>query len=231
MQISQSFTMPPAKPSSPKTSKACCSSRSRRLLLATAGLLALAAGCGLPSKQSGTPPDAGDWKARYEAEKARCEAMEGQALSALPQTLQQIRLELSQANQQLPGKVRDQLQGPLNSSFAAVAKQLDQVEEKTAHLADQLASVQQAQRTAHDSLVHKLDANGWDGPGSPSRVAGDLSDLLKEIGQFDQLRLNCHDCPERIRVDSHSHDMIVGLHKKIYDHLREIVIHLNNHGG
>src|SRR5579864_3883482 len=104
MQISQCIPAPSAAPPLQRPR----ASRARNLLRQVVAVAALVGGCSHPATQP-PPVDTADWKARYEAAK-KCEAIEGQTLLALNQNLQQIRSDLFQTHQQLPGRINEQVQ-------------------------------------------------------------------------------------------------------------------------
>lgn len=170
-----------------------------------------------------------DCEARYQAANDRWQNIETQLTSTLPQTLQDFRDERDKIIELVPQQVRDEVAGKLDRYFGTVAREFKKMDSKLDTLNEQVTrSHSQMTDLVKDSTQAvdvKLTETHQAVIAERSRRqdrSRRIASVISEIAWFDQERINCKKCKDRLRFKGDSQAQLLAFHSKLIQDIQAL---------
>lgn len=165
------------------------------------------------------------WEQRFDRENRRWQEMEQSVIEAVPQALGEIHQERERILELVPEQVEDEVSAYLDDYFATVMKGFELLKKDNRDIQLQLDATFKALQavgkdtrsigTAIDGALAderaKRDAIGQQLGG----LTGELTDIVNQIVGFDQQRINCKNCKDRLRLNRNQREAILGFHSEL----------------
>ena len=176
--------------------------------------------------------DADAWERRFDRESARWEALGTSVSDALPRALNEFHGERERILELVPEQVKVEVAGYLEDYFNTVMRGFEAMSDDSAEIQLELRATQKA-----------LDAVGADARGIRAAVdealvdertkrdamsqrmgdlAGELGGVIDRMVEFDQTRVNCKACPERLRLNRKEREAILAFHAELVADLSDL---------
>jgi len=172
------------------------------------------------------------WERRFDRESSRWEELGTSVADAVPQALRQFEEERTRILEAVPDQVQTEVATYLDDYFATVMQGFELLSEDNSEIKLQLQATQKAleavgadtrdiglaidealaeEKEQRQNLDQRLD-----------RLAGHLSDVVEQVVEFDQTRINCKRCPERLRLNRKERETILGFHAELMSDLSDL---------
>lgn len=172
------------------------------------------------------------WEQRFDREAKRWTEMEKSVTTALPQALSEFQEERQRIVKLVPEQVRGELQKYLDDYGRTVSKGFEQLKTDNAEVKIQLAATQKAleivgqdaRSTVQNtqSIGKMIDESLSGERGKRERLAKDLTDVLNRIVEYDQTKINCKGCPERLKMRDKTKEELLAFHQELMQDLSSI---------
>jgi uncharacterized protein YPO0396 len=172
------------------------------------------------------------WEARFDRESSRWTEMEASISEAVPQALNELHTERERILDLVPQQVQDEVEGYLQEYFSTVMKGFELMSDDNAEIKLELKATQKALQalgtntrnigTAIDEAMadekNKREALGAQ-LGSHSEG---LATVIEHLVEFDQTRINCKGCPDRLKLNRKEREAIVSFHQQLMSELSDL---------
>ena len=176
--------------------------------------------------------DVASWEERFDRASDRWTHLEASVSDSLPRALDEFHEERERILELVPTQVQGEVESYLEDYFSTVMKGFELLSDDNSEIKLELRATQKA-----------LDAVGADARGIRSAVdealadergkrdqmagrLGELSvylaDLVELINEFDQTRINCKGCPDRLKLNRKEREAILGFHAELTSDLSEL---------
>lgn len=172
------------------------------------------------------------WEQRFDRESKRWTEMEKSVTTALPRALSEFQEERERIVKLVPDQVKGQLQRFFDDYGRTVAKGFEQLREDNAEVKLQLAATQKALEIVGkdtksigentQSIGKMIDQSLSGERGKREQLAKDLTDVLNRIVEFDQTKINCKGCPERLKMRDKTKEEMLAFHQELIQDLSTI---------
>ena len=172
------------------------------------------------------------WEERYDRESSRWNQLESAVSQALPKALGEFHEERDRILELVPGQVQDEVSGYLEDYFSTVMKGFELLSDDNAEIKLELRATQKALdavgadargiRTAVDQALTtergKRDAMS----GQLGDLAEYLGDVVSQVVEFDQTRINCRNCPDRLKLSRKEREALLAFHGELMSDLSDL---------
>lgn len=165
------------------------------------------------------------WEQRFDRESSRWEELEASIADSLPQALTEFHDERDRILRLVPEQVESEVDAYLEDYFSTVMKGFQFLKKDNDEIKMQLQATQRAlasvssdtqsistavdQTLAAERLRRDIEiAHRQD-------VSQQLSALISEITSFDQERINCKSCEDRVKLNRKEREAILGFHAEL----------------
>lgn len=176
--------------------------------------------------------DVKSWEDRYDRESGRWNELEASVSDALPRALGEFHSERQRILELVPDQVQTEVSRYLEDYFSTVMKGFELLSSDNADIKLELRATQKALevvgadargiRTAVDEALvderGKRDAMS----GRLAQLSGDLGDVVEQVVEFDQTRINCRNCPDRLRLNRKEREAVLAFHAELMADLADL---------
>ncbi|MCG8460734.1 MAG: hypothetical protein MI919_31000 [Holophagales bacterium] len=165
------------------------------------------------------------WESRYDREAQRWENVEASVADAVPRALSEIHEERERIVALVPDQVRGEVTSYLDEYFNTVMTGFDRLAEDSQDLKIELLATNKAlEALGQDtrSINTAISESLSDEKGRRDQLSSDLADLIDLIVEYDQTRLNCKGCPERLRMRDKSRQALLAFHQDLMNDLSRL---------
>ncbi|MEM8931422.1 MAG: hypothetical protein AAGE94_09620, partial [Acidobacteriota bacterium] len=137
------------------------------------------------------------WESRYDRETARWNAIEQSVSAAVPQALSELHQERTRILDMVPAQVQDEVSGYLDEYFNTVMAGFDRMARDNQEMRIEILATQKAlEALGQDtqSIGRAIDESLGDEKARRQQAASDISDIVEQIVEFDQTKVNCRGC-------------------------------------
>jgi hypothetical protein len=172
------------------------------------------------------------WEQRFDRESKRWTEMEKSVTTALPQALSEFTEERQRIVKLVPEQVRGELQRYLEDYGRTVSKGFENMKAANDDIKLQLAATQKALEivgqdtrsigTSTQNIGKMIDESLAGERGKRERLSQNLTDVLNRIVEFDQTKINCKGCPERLKMRDKTKEEMLAFHQELIQDLSTI---------
>ena len=166
-----------------------------------------------------------DWESRFDRESERWTEMEATITEALPRSLDEFHDEKERIVAMVPDQVKNEVEGYLNDYFTTVMRGFELLQKDNTDIKLQLQATNKVLENlgsdtrsigyaVDEALVeerYRRDAL----EGQVQDVEQKLTDVIDLIVEFDQTRINCKKCPDRLTLSRKEREAISGFHQDL----------------
>jgi hypothetical protein len=182
--------------------------------------------------KAGAEADVKAWEDRYDRESGRWNELETSVSEALPKALGEFHAERERILELVPDQVQGEVSKYLEDYFSTVMKGFELLNNDNADIKLELRATQKALevvgadargiRTAVDEALvderGKRDAMS----GRLADLSGHLGDIVEQVVEFDQSRINCKQCPDRLTLSRKEREAILAFHAELMSDLSDL---------
>ena len=165
------------------------------------------------------------WESRYDRETARWNAIEQSVSAAVPQALTELHQERTRILEMVPTQVQDEVSGYLDEYFNTVMAGFDRMARDNEDMRIEILATKKAlEALGQDtqSIGRAIDESLGDEKARREQAARDLSDIIEGIVEFDQTKVNCRGCPDRLSLRNKSREAILAFHQELMQDLAAV---------
>lgn len=172
------------------------------------------------------------WEERFDRESSRWVELEASVSEALPRALNEFHSERERIIELVPEQVQGELEAYLEDYFSAVAKGFGELSKDNAEIKVQLQATHAALTAVGadtraigasiDKTVAEERAKREGEQARRERVTEQLADLVDLVVEFDQTRINCKECPERLKLNRNQRETVLGFHAELMADLADL---------
>lgn len=173
------------------------------------------------------------WESRFDSESKRWETMHATVTDALPQAVKQLESERERIIKLVPAEVQRQVEDYLDRYFDTVMKGFSRLQEDNATIRRELeatntrlASVGSDTseiRTVSTSIDAKLEEER----AKRALLAAKVAEIAQKLAYFDQTRINCKDCPNKLGLNRTERETITAFHQEMMTALTSLQAEAN----
>ena len=174
------------------------------------------------------------WEQRYDRESARWNQIGASVSEMVPKALSEMHGERERILNLVPDQVQTEVSSYLDEYFNTVMTGFDRMSRDNQDLQVQVLGLQKAMDVlGHDTkaIGQAIDESLTDEKGRRERVAQDLADIIDLIVEYDQTRLNCKGCDERLRMRDKSRSDVLAFHQELMSDLSRLQTFAASPGG
>lgn len=172
------------------------------------------------------------WEQRFDRESTRWTEMEKSVTTSLPRALSEFQEERQRIVKLVPEQVRGELQRYLDDYSSTVTKGFQRMKQDNDEIKLQLVATEKAlQIVSKDtkaidantqSIGKMIDQSLTGERNKREHLAQDLTDLMNRIVEFDQTKINCKGCPERLKMRDKTKEEMLAFHQELMQDLATI---------
>lgn len=172
------------------------------------------------------------WEQRFDRESKRWTEMEKSVTTALPRALSEFQEERQAIVKLVPEQVRGQLVRYLDDYSSTVTRGFERMKQDSDEIKLQLAATEKALQIvskdtksidANTQSIGKMIDQSLSGERNKrENIAQNLTDLMNRIVEFDQTKINCKGCPERLKMRDKTKEEMLAFHQELMQDLATI---------
>jgi hypothetical protein len=172
------------------------------------------------------------WEQRFDRESKRWTEMEKSVTTALPRALSEFQEERQAIVKLVPEQVRGQLVRYLDDYSSTVTRGFDRMKQDNDEIKLQLMATEKALQIvskdtkaidANTQSIGKMIDQSLSGERNKREsLAQNLTDLMNRIVEFDQTKINCKGCPERLKMRDKTKEEMLAFHQELMQDLATI---------
>ena len=158
------------------------------------------------------------WQQRYDRETARWSQIQESVSSAVPNALSEMQQERSRILDLVPDQVQSEVSGYLDEYFNTVMAGFDRLARDNQDLKVEVLGLTKAMEVLGSDtkqIGRAIDESLADEKARREKLAQDLADVIDLIVEFDQTRVNCDKCPNRLRMRDKYKEQLLGFHQEL----------------
>lgn len=165
------------------------------------------------------------WEKRFDRESDRWEQLQGSVAEAVPRALSEMHEERQRIVDMVPDQVRGEVTQYLDEYFNTVMTGFDRMAQDSQDMRIELLATNKAlEALGQDtrSIGNAIDESLADEKGRRSKVSQDLADIIDSIVEYDQTRLNCKGCDQRLRMRDKPREDLLAFHQDLMNDLASL---------
>lgn len=172
------------------------------------------------------------WEQRFDRESSRWEGMEASISDALPKALSEFSDERDRILELVPEQVQTEVASYLDDYFATVMTGFERLVEDNQEIKLQLEATQATlDSLGADTMSISASINGAlaeerakreDERAKRENVGIELAAIVAQLVEFDKTRINCKDCPQRLKLNRKEREAITAFHTELTSSLAEL---------
>lgn len=176
-----------------------------------------------------------NWQQRFDREEARWNQIGDSVAEAVPNVLTEMNEERERILNLVPEQVQSQVSGYLDEYFNTVMQGFDRLAQDNQDLGVKVLGLEKAIEVLGKdtrSIGQDTRAIGYaigqsltDERDRRAKLVEDLADINQLIVEYDQTRLTCDGCPDRLRMRDKSRNAIVEFHQELMSDLSRLQVY------
>lgn len=172
------------------------------------------------------------WEERFDRESSRWTEMQASITDTVPAALNEFHAERKRILEMVPEQVQSEVETYLNDYFATVMRGVEMLSNDNADIKLQLQASSMAlealgkdTRSINTKIDTTLAQERARQQAVQSRIddmAGMLADTINEIKTFDQTRINCKTCPDRLKLNRKEREAVLAFHAELTSALADL---------
>ncbi len=172
------------------------------------------------------------WEERFDHAAQRWTDLESSVSDALPKALDEFHSERDRIIELVPEQVQGEVTDYLDDYFNTVMKGFSQLSEDNQDIKVQLQVTHKALESVGadtraigvtiDETVSQERAKREEEQARREQVATHLAELVEQVVEYDQTRINCKQCPERLKLKDKQREAILGFHAELMADLADL---------
>lgn len=165
------------------------------------------------------------WQERFDRENEFWQDLQAEVGEAVPNALAEIDQQREEILAAVPDQVRGELEFYLDDYFSTVMKGFEQMQRNNDDVQLQLEATRKALEvvgSGTQEINTRIDTALADERARRDQVAHDLSDLVGQIVEFDQTRINCRGCGERLHLNRKERETILAFHAELMSDIADL---------
>lgn len=172
------------------------------------------------------------WEQRFDREAQRWETVGASVTDQVPKALGELNAERDRIVKLVPEQVKGEVEKYLDEYFATVMAGFDKMTDDNREIKMQLAATHKVlESLGADTrdVASKIDTTLADERGKRQQeqrrresVASRISEVVTQLSEFDNTRINCRQCPDRLRLNRKERETIGAFHTEVMTTLSKI---------
>ncbi len=165
------------------------------------------------------------WEQRFDRESSRWTQIGDSVAEAVPQALTEMHEERTRILNMVPEQVQNEVSDYLDEYFNTVMSGFDRMAQDNRDLRVEVMGMQKAMEVlGHDTkaIGKAIDDSLTDEKGRRQKLARDLADIIDLVVEYDQTRLNCKGCPDRLKMRDKSRSALLAFHQDLMSDLSRL---------
>lgn len=165
------------------------------------------------------------WQERFDRENEFWQELQSEVGEAVPRALEEIHQERERIIAAVPDQVRGELEIYLDDYFATVMQGFETLQRDNDDIQLQLEATRNALEVVGSGtreINDRIEGALTEERSRRDRLAKHLSDVVGQIVEFDQTRVNCRGCRERLRLNRKERETIMGFHAELMSDLADL---------
>lgn len=172
------------------------------------------------------------WEDRFDRESTRWESVGAEVTEAVPRALGEMHAERKRILEMVPEQVQTEVETYLEDYFTTVMQGFEALSRDNASIQLELQATQRVLEnlgeqtrnigSSTQAINDAIDQALADEQAKVAEVSLRLSDVVEMISEFDQTRVNCKGCPDRLRLNKKEREAILGLHGELMAALSQL---------
>ncbi len=165
------------------------------------------------------------WEQRFDRASGRWNDLEASVSDALPKALGELHTERERIIELVPEQVQSEVSAYLEEYFGTVMKGFSELAKDNSEIKLQLQATQAALRSVGadtraigasiDESVAEERAKRDQARTRRQNASTQLAALIEQVVEFDQNRINCKQCPERLKLNRKQRETVLGFHAEL----------------
>lgn len=179
-------------------------------------------------EKAGLQEQVAAWESRFDQQSERWETMQSTVTDTLPQALREMNTERDRIVKLVPIQVQQEVEQYLDRYFDTVMKGFQKLQQDNDSLrADLQATNQKLDSLGVDTSDIRSTASTIDTKLEEERekrrsIAGHVADINVMLANFDQSKVNCKDCPTRLKLNREEREAITSFHQQLSNALASL---------
>lgn len=172
------------------------------------------------------------WEQRFDREAQRWETMGATITDQVPRALSELNAERERIVELVPEQVRSEVETYLDEYFATVMAGFQSMTEDNQEIKMQLsathkvleslgADTREVSTKIDTTLADERDKRRQEQQRRES-VASRISEVVTRVSEFDGTRINCRQCPDRLRLNRKERETLTAFHSELMTELSKI---------
>ncbi len=165
------------------------------------------------------------WEQRFDRASGRWNELEASVSDALPKALGELHTERERIIELVPEQVQSEVAAYLEEYFATVMKGFGELAQDNADIKVRLQATHEALQTVGadtraisatiDQTVVEERTRREQEDARHQQTAAQLAELVDQLVEFDQNRINCKQCPDRLKLNRKQRETVLGFHAEL----------------
>lgn len=172
------------------------------------------------------------WEQRFDRATGRWNEIEASVVTALPEALGELHTERERIIELVPEQVQSEVAAYLEEYFATVMKGFRQLAEDNTEIKGQLRATHKALESVGadtraisatiDQTVAEERSLRQAEQARRQEALAKLAGVVDQVVDFDQNRINCKQCPDRLKLNRKQRESILGFHAELTAELADL---------
>ncbi|MDA8020377.1 MAG: hypothetical protein MPN21_23310 [Thermoanaerobaculia bacterium] len=165
------------------------------------------------------------WQNRFDRESQRWEQVGASIEEAVPRALNELDEERERIIQAVPEQVQEEVSRYLDGYFNTVMRGFDALNEQNERTRIELETTNKVLASLGadtKQIGQAIDSSLTESKAKREQIASHLTDMIDHIVEYDQTRLNCKRCPERLKMRDRSREELLAFHAELMADLAEL---------
>ena len=172
------------------------------------------------------------WEDRFDRESSRWSTIETSVTEAMPRALDEFHAERKRILDLVPEQVHSEVETYLEDYFTTVMQGFQVLSQDNSEIKLQLETTQKVieqigartQNIGADTAAinQAIDEALAEEQAKVAEVSAQLSAVIEQIAEFDQTRINCKNCPDKLRLNRREREAVLGLHGQLTTALSQL---------
>ncbi len=158
------------------------------------------------------------WEQRFDRASGRWNELEASVSDALPKALGELHTERERIIELVPEQVQSEVAAYLEEYFATVMKGFGELAQDNAEIKTRLQATHKALQTVGAdtrAISATIEQTVAEENARREKAAAHLAGLVDQVVEFDQNRINCKQCPERLKLNRKQREAVLGFHAEL----------------
>ncbi len=165
------------------------------------------------------------WEERFDRASGSWSEIEASVTDALPAALTELHTERERIIELVPEQVQAEVSAYLEEYFATVMKGFGQLSDDNADIKRQLVATHKVLESVGAdtrAIGTTIDETVAEERAQRQQVSTQLAELVDLVVEFDQNRINCKQCPDRLKLNRKSRENILAFHAELMADLADL---------